>query len=178
MKKIFICIAAIAALTFTSCGNSSKTAEAVDSVAVDTVEADLDLEEALKSGDVTAIKSEIEKIKSLIVNGDSAEVNKYKYMLQEFAARHSGDIDSLTNGEMTVDDLIEGIKNLPTTVEGVAGEAKDAATSDAKQVKEEVKTAVKEKANEEADKAVQKANEAANKAVNDAAEAAKKKLGL
>ena len=180
MKKIFVAIAVLAAITFTSCGNSTNEATDQDTteVAADTTEEEVDLEEALQNGDVDAIKAEVDKVQELIASGDTAEAKKYAYKLQEFAANHKDDLDGLATGEVTVADLINGIKNLPNTGKAVANEAKDAATSDAKTVKQEVKAAAKEKANEEADKAVQKANEATTKAVNEAAEAAKKKLGL
>ena len=179
MKKIFIAIAAVAAFTFTSCGNSTNESTEKDTVEVAADSSDDDvLEEALQNGDIDAIKAEFDKVKELAEAGDTAEAKKYAYKLQEFAANHKDDLDGLATGEVTVADLIEGIKNIPNTTKSVANEAKDAATSDAKTVKQEVKTAAKAKANEEADKAVQKANEATTKAVNEAAEAAKKKLGL
>ena len=179
MKKFFVAIAVLTAITFSSCGNSTNEATNQDTTEVVTeTEEDVDLEEALQNGDVDAIKAEVDKVNELIASGDTAEAKKYAYKLQEFAANHKDDLDGLATGEVTVADLIEGIKNIPNATKTVANEAKEAATSDAKTVKQEVKTAAKEKANEEADKAVQKANEATTKAVNEAAEAAKKKLGL
>lgn len=180
MKKIFIAIAAVAAISFSSCGNSTKTAETEDTLTADVVDEPIEktLEEAIQNGDIDAIKAEFDKIKEMIANGDTAEAKKYAYKLQEFAAAHKDDLNDLANGEITVDELINGIKNMPSSVSSLATGAKDAATSDAKTVKEEVKEAAKEKANEEANKAVDKINEKTTNAVNSAADAAKKKLGF
>ena len=180
MKKIFIAIAAVVAFSLASCdSSSSKSAETEDTLAADTLESDeVDLEEALQNGDVDAIKAEFDKVKEIAAAGDSAEAKKYAYKLQEFAANHKDDLADIVDGDVTVEDLVNGIKNLPASSKAIANEAKSAATSDAKTVKEDVKTAAKEKANEEVNKGVQKANDEANKAINDAAAAAKKKLGF
>ena len=188
MKKIFVAIAAVAAITFTSCGNSTNEATNQDTteVAAETDEL-AGLEEAIASGDEDAVKEELGKLQEMASNLDSAEVKKFAYKLQEFAANHKEDLDKLATGEFTVADLINGIQSVPSTVGSLGNEAKDAATSDAntvnKQVKaaaEETKAKVKEeakaKANEAAEAATKKANEETTKAINSAAEALKNKL--
>jgi len=192
MKKIFIAIAAVAAFTFTSCGGNSSDNCCADCDSTEICEPDTtpqitdDLEAAIESGDEAAVQTALEGIKAKIIEfaTDSAELAKYKYQLQKFAADHKDDLNKLATGEITVSDLVSNIEN----VSELAKEAKDAATADAKTVnneakaaaetaKENIKAEAKAKANEAADAAVQKANEETSKAINNAADALKKKLG-
>ncbi len=191
MKKIFVAIAAIAAMTFTSCNNAASneaTGEDSTAVAVNEGEELSALEEAIESGDESAIKAELSKLQEYVQNLDTAEVKKFAYKLQEFAANHKEDLDKLASGEFTVTDIISAAKGLPSAPAALGKEAGDAATSDANTVsnqvkaaadaaKEQVKEEAKAKANEAAEKATQKANEEATKAINNAADALKKKLG-
>lgn len=187
MKKIFVAIAVLAAMTFTSCGNSTNNSEEADTTVVADTDELAALEEAVASGDEEAVKAELSKLQELAANLDSAEVKKFAYKLQEFAANHKEDLDKLATGEFTVADVINGIQNIPSAASALGNEAKDAATSDANTVnnqvkaaaaetKENVKAEAKAKANEAADAAVQKANEETTKAINNAADALKNKL--
>ena len=188
MRKIFVAIAAVAAITFSSCGNSTNEATDQDTTEVEEQTDELAaLEEAVASGDEDAVKEELTKLHELAANLDSTEVKKFAYKLQEFAANHKEDLDKLATGEFTVADIINGIQSAPATASALGNEAKDAATSDANTVNKQAKAAAEEtkakikedakaKANEAAEAATQKANEEATKAINSAAEALKKKL--
>ena len=96
MRKIFVAIAAVAAITFSSCGNSTNEATDQDTTEVEEQTDELAaLEEAVASGDEDAVKEELTKLHELAANLDSTEVKKFAYKLQEFAANHKEDLDKL-----------------------------------------------------------------------------------
>lgn len=199
MKKIFIAIAALSVLTFTSCGNSTPQAEendTIDTVVIEeekvveaTEEAEAmvsNLSSAVKAGNTDAIKSKIEEAKEYIEylasEGKSEAVKAYVEKLKQFVEANQDKINELTDGTTKISELISGISALPTSAQELINSAAEAASSEKDaaveagksaidNAKEEVKSKVEEKINEAKDEAKSKAYEAGKKAGEDAKKA-------
>lgn len=220
MKKIVLFAAAIAAISFTSCGNktnANQSANDSDSIAVvDTASAnqainalaDPTLKSAaeqltsevtknLENNDPKTLTSTLAalqlKYQELVNSGKLEEAKKYGAAIKTFIKENQEKIKQFTNGNATVNTLVNGIINLPTSAEAtveqakaaVSGDlsklvtagsaadaaiknmpetAKDAAANAANTAAKNAEDAAKAKVNEEAAKAQNKANEAINKA--------------
>lgn len=201
MKKLFIIAAATIALA--SCGNkTSQNTEGADSTVVGNemnVEATADsitaaLDEQLTAGDATTVESTLAaaqaKYEELVKAGKTEEAKAYASKLKAFYEKNASTIKNVASGNTTITDLVNGIVNLPTTVEEGATEVKDAAVSDAnaavngvkdaatetvnaakqtaKQTVDDAKQKAKDEVKAAKENAKQKASDAANKAVNNA----------
>jgi hypothetical protein len=204
MKKILLAVMAVAAIGFTSCGNKTQQAEAVDSVAiVDSLagaaaQADIDAISALlNGGDATKLGEALAAVKEKIANliKENPEVAKeYVAKVQNFLSENSEKIQAVVGQNETVqvavnalteaepDDIIKGFL---TSVGDAATDVKDAAVDAANEQVDAAKKAVNDKANEAkdaADKKVQETKDAAKKqasdAIDNAAKDVKKGLGL
>ena len=204
MKKIVFVVMAVAAIGFTSCGNKTQQAEAVDSVAiVDSLagaaaQGDIDAISALlNGGDATKLGEALAAVKEKIANliKENPEVAKeYVAKVQNFLSENSEKIQAVVGQNETVqvavnalteaepDDIIKGFLS---SVGDAATEVKDAAVDAANEQVDAAKQAVEDKANEAkeaADKKVQETKDAAkqkaNDAIDNAAKDVKKGLGL
>ena len=204
MKKIVFVVMAVAAIGFTSCGNKTQQAEAVDSVAiVDSLagaaaQGDIDAISALlNGGDATKLGEALAAVKEKIAKliKENPEVAKeYVAKVQNFLSENSEKIQAVVGQNETVqiavnalteaepDDIIKGFL---TSVGDAATEVKDAAVDAANEQVDAAKQAVEDKANEAkdaADKKVQETKDAAkqkaNDAIDNAAKDVKKGLGL
>ena len=204
MKKIILAVMAVAAIGFTSCGNKTQQAEAVDSVAiVDSLagaaaQGDIDAISALlNGGDATKLGEALAAVKEKIAKliKENPEVAKeYVAKVQNFLSENSEKIQAVVGQNETVqiavnalteaepDDIIKGFL---TSVGDAATEVKDAAVDAANEQVDAAKQAVEDKANEAkdaADKKVQETKDAAkqkaNDAIDNAAKDVKKGLGL
>lgn len=204
MKKLFSLVAVAAAISFASCGGNTKgnTAEE-DSLLIDTV-AVLDqttaienvaevLTQKLAEKDPAGIQAVVEEVKeqveALVATGDVEAAAKYASKIQEFVDANKAKLEEISEGKTTIEELINAVKELPTTVEQTTDAAVEAVKADANAAAESVKAAAEQKANEAVEEAQTKANEKideaatkaaekANAAINDAAAKAKSKLGL
>lgn len=217
MKKIFIMVCAAIALV--SCGGKtapsaanvvSDTTEDVTAVAAKTANEAADkaveavttaLDEQLKAGDAKTLaktlasaKSAVEKLQS---EGKTEEAAAYASKIKEYVDKNKEALTTAAKGDMTVADLVNGIANLPASVQQGAAAAKAAVNADAAKVasdadaagkaaKQAAETKIKEdaaavKAHAEAAKKAaeahaaakveegkQKIRDAANKKVNEA----------
>ena len=214
MKKIFIMVCAAIALV--SCGG--KTAPSAADVVSDTVEqataqteeaeqvaaaeaVTAQLDEQLKTGDAKTLaktlasaKATVEKLQS---EGKTEEAAAYASKIKEYVDKNKEALTTAAKGDMTVADLVNGIANLPASVQQGAAAAKAAVNADAAKVasdadaagkaaKQAAETKIKEdaaavKAHAEAAKKAaeahaaakveegkQKIRDAANKKVNEA----------
>ena len=204
MKKIVFVVMAVAAIGFTSCGNKTQQAEAVDSVAiVDSLagaaaQGDIDAISALlNGGDATKLGEALAAVKEKIAKliKENPEVAKeYVAKVQNFLSENSEKIQAVVGQNETVqvavnalteaepDDIIKGFLS---SVGDAATEVKDAAVDAANEQVDAAKQAVEDKANEAkeaADKKVQETKDAAkqkaNEAIDNAAKDVKKGLGL
>ncbi|MGI6232175.1 MAG: hypothetical protein ACOYJF_04900 [Prevotella sp.] len=153
MKKIFLFATVVAAMTVASCGNKSQSAApAADSVSADSVEqvdtAALSsevktmmntltgqLSEALKTKDPKALTTSLANLevtyKTLVNSGQLEAAKSYGSAVKQFVNENAETIKTVASGNTTVASLVEGIKNLPTTAETTAEQAKAAVSSDA-----------------------------------------------
>lgn len=203
MKKIFIAIAAVAAMTLASCGG--QTAQGGENDTIDTVvveesnveeaqaEAEAIISELAADEDATTLAEKAAKAKAyieqLIKNGDVEAAKAYASKIKQFVEENKAKFDNLKDGTTTITELINGVTTLPTNIKETAEAAAEAVNADANAAKEAVKAAAEAKANEvveetkaaaeaKANEAVDKAASKANEAINKAAEDAKKKLGF
>ena len=159
MKKILIMTLVAFAMTFTSCGNKTKTnADATDSVADTTATTTVSAADSVTSAltselsakDATTLQATIAAVQTkyakLVKAGKLEEAKTYASKVQEFINKHATDIKTVAAGNTTIASLVEGIKNLPTSAQTTAEEAAAAVKTDAKTI----------------------ATDAANTAVNDA----------
>ena len=204
MKKILLAVMAVAAIGFTSCGNKTQQAEAVDSVAiVDSLagaaaQADIDAISALlNGGDATKLQEALAAVKEKIATliKENPEVAKeYVAKVQTFLKDNADKVKAVVGDNAAVQTAVSAITETEpadivngflTSVGDAATEAKDAAVDAANQQVDAAKQAVQDKANEAkdaADKKVQETKDAAkqkaNEAIDNAAKDVKKGLGL
>ncbi len=200
MKKIILAVMAVAAIGFTSCGNKTQQAEAVDSVAIiDSLAAEaaegtisalteqIDAKEASKFQEAQATVKE--KIAELIKSNPEV-AKEYVAKVQTFLKDNTDKIKEFVGDNAAITSAVEAITSIEpanvvsgflsavdstaTNVKDAAVDAKDAAVDAANQKIEEGKQAVEDKANEVKDAAKQKANDA----IDGAAKDVKKGLGL
>ena len=204
MKKILLAVMAVAAIGFTSCGNKTQQAEAVDSVAiVDSLasaaaQADIDAISALlNGGDATKLQEALAAVKEKIATliKENPEVAKeYVAKVQTFLKDNADKVKAVVGDNAAVQTAVSAITETEpadivngflTSVGDAATEVKDAAVDAANQQVDAAKQAVEDKANEvkdAADKKVQETKDAAkqkaNNAIDNAAKDVKKGLGL
>ena len=204
MKKILLAVMAVAAIGFTSCGNKTQQAEAVDSVAiVDSLasaaaQADIDAISALlNGGDATKLQEALAAVKEKIATliKENPEVAKeYVAKVQTFLKDNAEKVKAVVGDNAAVQTAVSAITETEpadivngflTSVGDAATEVKDAAVDAANQQVDAAKQAVEDKANEvkdAADKKVQETKDAAkqkaNDAIDNAAKDVKKGLGL
>ena len=192
MKKLFALAAVAAAMSLGACTNNAKTAEEnldFENATPETVVSTL--VEKVQSGDATAVVEAVETIqaelKDALDSGDVEKATEYASKIQAFVTENAEKLKELNVNTVTLTDIINAVKNLPTTAEGVAEdaaaaveadaeaakdaavEAADAAVEEAKAKANEAVEAGKAKANEAVQDAADKANKAASDAINDAA---------
>lgn len=191
MKKVIIPALVAVAMTIVSCGNkANQNANGVDSAAVTTEQVDEQaqaatekLQDALTGKDSETLTAAFEKVseeyKALVEEGKLEEAKAYASKVQEFINTHAEELSAVTEGNTTITNLVNTVKNLPTDAQTTAEEAAAAVKSDVKEAAEtaveNAKDAATEKVNEVKEQAAEKANEAvtnvkdkANKKVEEA----------
>ena len=193
MKKILLAVMAVAAIGFTSCGNKTQQAEAVDSVAIidslaagaaqetiDALSADIEAQDAGKlQATLESIKAKIAEI----VKNNPEVAKEYVAKVQSFLKENADKLKAVIGENAVAAAALSAVTEIEpeSVVSGLlqqvgdaATEAKDAAVEAVNVKVDEAKQAAEEKTQEAKDAAKAKANEA----IDDAAAAAKKKLGL
>lgn len=195
MKKMFVIVMAIAAVTFTACTGGNKEAEATEETEVAVVDQELtdnidELDAALEAEDGDAVQQSIEafkaKIAEFIAAGKTELAQQWSEKLQQFVEEHKAKLEALspeiaTVAQSAVSEVISKVAAVPTAAVETANEAVDAAkdaaagaVDAANQAVEDTKAAAEEAATKAVDDAKQKANDAIDKGVSDV----KGKLGL
>lgn len=185
MRKVILSIMAVAAISFTSCGNKTEnggdadsTANEVEAVAdsAETAEADVenvisDLAAGLESSDKATVETKVAeaqgKIAKLVEQGKLDEAKTYAEKIQNFVkenkdkltATGSTLISSFVSSaeKLDLNNLEASAKDWASTVKAVAGESGAKAISD-------VEGAAKDAAQAVAGEAGQKVQDAVNKA--------------
>lgn len=200
MKKVFFAVAAVAALSFASCGNKTNAnAEAADSIATEMVDTtalapetkstfealSAQVTKALDGNDTQSLTTALANIaaayKTLANSGKLEELKGYGQLVKNFVNEHADKIKSVAGENATINSLISGIQALPTDANATLDAAK-AAVSD-KTVglaaealqKGAAAGATAEAAAEALKNAPTAATEAVNNAVNNAKEQAQQK---
>lgn len=206
MKKIFMMAVAAAALTFASCGQkqapADPNAEAIDSVAVLTEEANAAADEVisqlgsnLEAKDVSAFQTALEAVKAKVADflAKNPEIAKeYISKVQNFLKENADKIKAVVGTNAAVTALVDGIANLPSeSVEKLTGATEalkalgiDAgslvknaaadAVEGASEAVENVKDAAQETVENAKDAVADKANEVVQDAKDKAGEAVDK----
>ena len=150
MKKAIILAAALA-LTFSSCGNKTQnTAANADSAAVVTDEeggAELsaddqttidnltaELQKAIDAKDAKTTISVLANLQTIYKNlaeeGKLEEAKAYGSAIKKLVNDNAESLKTIASGNSTVESLVNGIINLPTSAAATAEDAKAAITSD------------------------------------------------
>lgn len=151
MKKVIILAAALA-LTFSSCGNKTQNAAAnADSAAVvaneeggSELSADdqttinnltAELQKAIEAKDAKTTISVLANLQTIYKNlaeeGKLEEAKAYGSAIKKFVNDNAESLKTIASGNSTVESLVNGIINLPTSAAATAEEdAKAAITSD------------------------------------------------
>lgn len=211
MKKVFLFAAAIA-LTLASCGNKTQngTAEADSTATENVATADdennpelteeaqatienmsTELQKAIDAKDSKAAISTLANLqtiyKNLVAQGKLDEAKAYGSAIKSLINKNADALKNVASGNTTIASLVDGIKNLPTSAETTAEQAKAAigeditslaspaiakgatAVATAKEAAEAIKNApaaVKNAAENAANQAVSNAKSAAENKVN------------
>lgn len=195
MKKILFVVMAVAAIGFTSCGNSSKSVpvDQVEPVVVnDTLVAEAaeaaikTLSEQIEAKDVNKLKETVAIIQDKVaefVKSNPELAKEYVAKVQTFLKENADKVKAVVGNNATVAAAVAAVADVEpkAIVDGLlekannaANDAKDAAVDAANQQVDAAKQAVEDKANEAKDAAKDKANEA----IDNAAKDAKKALGI
>jgi len=160
MKKVFLFAAVIALTLASCGSKTQNNAASADSTATETVadttaeaesttgnEAALseeskatvenmtaELQKAIDAKDSKATISTLANLqtiyKNLVAQGKLDEAKAYGSAIKNFVNSHANDLQALTSGNATIASLVEGVKNLPTSAEATAEQAKAAISSD------------------------------------------------
>ena len=195
MKKILLAVMAVAAISFTSCGNKTQavaeetvdSAAIVDSLANEAADATIAaLSEQIEAKDANKLQEVIETIKvkvAELLKTNPEIAQEYVAKVQNFLKENADKVKAVIGDNAAAAAAIAAITDvepqsvvngLLETVGQAATDAKDAAVDAANAQVDAAKAAVEEKANEAKDAAKEKANEA----IDNAADGAKKALGL
>lgn len=194
MKKIAMFAIGIVSMCMVSCVGSTKSETVdADSVSVETTDttnivSDLDkVTAALESGNSKDAEAEVkklqEKIQQLAESGDTETAKAYALQLQQWFDKNKEKVEEAAKNGATIGQLVDAVKNLPSTIVDNANDAADAAKADAETIKEatkkqveEAKQAAVEKAENKVNEATEKVTEKANEAVSNATKKAAQKL--
>ena len=195
MKKILLAVMAVAAISFTSCGNKTQavaeetvdSAAIVDSLANEAADATIAaLSEQIEAKDANKLQEVIETIKvkvAELLKTNPEIAQEYVAKVQNFLKENADKVKAVIGDNAAAAAAIAAITDvepqsvvngLLETVGQAATDAKDAAVDAANAQVDAAKAAVEEKANEAEGAAKEKANEA----IDNAADGAKKALGL
>lgn len=189
MKKIFAFAAIAAAMSLTACsGSTGKGTAEEDSLTVENIIEEgaepaavvSAVAEKVQAGDATAAQDAVEalqeELKEIVESGDAEKAAAYASQVKAFVEENAQKLGELNISTLTLNDLINAAKALPTTAAETADAAADAVKADAEAAKDAAVEAAQDQANAAAEEAQAKANAAAeeakakaNAAVEDAA---------
>lgn len=194
MKKIFIAIAALTALTFASCGNTTGQNGENDSIQIDSitieevgvVEAEeqaeaivAQLTAQIKANNSEGLAQKIEEAKQYIqtlIDEDKLEAaDVYKERIKTFIEENKEKIANLpSSADEIINSFAEVLNIDKSTIEDIKAAAEEKLNNASEEAKDKAKSAVKDAASQAAEEIKSKAYEAGKKAGEDV----KKHLGL
>lgn len=197
MRKVILSIMAVAAISFSSCGNKTENGADVDSTAneveavadsVETAEAEVenvisDLAAGLESSDKAAVETKVAeaqgKIAQLIEEGKLDQAKAYAEKIQNFIKENKDKLNAtgstlvssfVSSAEkLDLNNIEASAKDWASTVKAVAGDAGSKAVSDVEGAAKDAAQAVAGEAGQKVQDAVNKVEDA--KAKVDAAKA-------
>ena len=143
MKNIILLTIAVIVITFASCENKTHAGAGIDS---DTTVTELSTEtqttlnsltgkltNALQAKDAQRVISALANLetiyKNLVESGKLKEAEHYGTAIKDFVTKNAKSIKSIAAGNTIIASLVDGIRNLPTTVSTTAEAAKSAVAS-------------------------------------------------
>ncbi|MBR6121049.1 MAG: hypothetical protein IKQ05_01495 [Prevotella sp.] len=203
MKKFFVLVMAVCAISFTSCGNkNAQQAEAAEAesevVAAEDVVANAaaDLAAQLEAGDVSKFQEAVEAVKTKaaeLLKENPELAKEYLTKVQDFLKENTEKIKTLAGDNQLVSTAVESLVATPaesivSNLSAALGNVEDAANAkveEAQQAAEDQANAAKEAVDQQVDEAKQKAADEVNKGaekvnekVNEAADKLLKGTGL
>ena len=203
MKKIFVLVMAVCAISFTSCGNKNaqqaEVAEAETEVVAeeDVVQnATADLAAQLEAGDVNKFQEAIEAVKAKaaeLLKENPELAKEYLTKVQDFLKENTDKIKALAGDNQLVSTAVSSLVETPAesivnNLSAALGSVEDAANAkvdEAKQAAADQAQAAKDAVDQKVDEAKQKAADEVNKGagkvnekVNEAADKLLKGTGL
>ncbi len=178
MKKIFAFAAVAAAMSLTACsGSTGKGTAEEDSLAVENFIEEECAEpaavvsavaEKVQAGDATAAQDAVEalqeELKEVVESGDAEKAAALASQVKAFVEENAEKLGELNISTLTLSDLINAAKALPSTATETAEAAAEAVKADAEAAKDAAVEAAQAKANAAAEEAQAKANAAAEDA--------------
>ena len=181
MKKIFIAVMAMAAVTFTACNNAPKAdveTEVTDSLTVEEATANVEeaidnLADAIHAENAEEVESILQKmtdeIAKLKEEGKVEEAKEYLAKVQQYIVENELKINSLAENTPAIKSVVSAVKAIPSE----AIDAATAATEKAKDAANEAVEATKEGVSEAAKATKEGVSEAAKATKEGVSEAAK-----
>lgn len=149
MKKLFVAVAAVAALSFASCGNKTNAvADAADSLAAEQVDTTAlapetkstfdalvaQLTKALDGNDAkgltTALANLAATYKTIANSGKLEELKSYGQLVKNFVTEHADKIKSVAGNNSAISNLVSNIQSLPTDAGATLDAAKAAVSNE------------------------------------------------
>ncbi len=182
MKKVFLMLAAVAAMTFTACGDKKKADEnnaaAADSIVAEAQEGDIqdpeqlgaDLTKAMEANDGEGLKGKIDAAKewaqNLLKEGKGEQAKGILEKIQSFLSENADKVTSVIGDNQYVQGALDWVKSVDAGdlinkagealgVEGAAEQAGAAAAAAGEQIKETANQAKEAIQNNEAVQAAQ-----------------------
>ncbi len=181
MKKILLAVMAVAAISFTSCGNKSQQAPAeeqvdsvalIDSLATEAANASISaLSEQLEAGDVSKFQAALDAVKEKVaelIKSNPEIAKEYVAKVQNFLKENADKVKARIGDNAAVAAAVSAITEVEPSnvIDGLLQSVGDAATE------------AKEKVSDAVDEQTDAAKEKAGEAVDAAADKTKKALGL
>ncbi|MBQ7419867.1 MAG: hypothetical protein IJV17_03890 [Prevotella sp.] len=189
MKKILLAVMAVAAISFTSCGNKTQQGEATDSAVAEVNIADEEADAAiaaltanLEANDANKFQEVLTSVKDKVaelIKANPEAAKQYVERVQSFLKENADKVKAVIGDNAAAAALVSSVTEIEpasilNSITESATDAKDAAVDAVNEKVDEAKAAAENKANEVKDAAKQKANDA----VDNAAANVKKGLGL
>ncbi len=169
MKKIIICMFAVAAFIFVGC----KEKVANDATAEDAI---VEMQTMLEAGETDSFNALVTKsqevIEGLLNEGKTEEAEAYAQAVKDYLNSHAEEIKAVVGDDTTVSTVLDAIEALPTNLDETVEKIKDDLEGVSEDIKGDVEEAL-EKAKDDVQQAVEQAKEDAKAKAEEAVEQAK-----
>ena len=144
MKKIFAFAAVAAAMSLAACsGSTNKGTAEEDSLTIESVApGDIEpeavvgvLSESVKAGDAETVAETVKTVEAelqeIVNSGDVEKAAEYASQVKAFVEENAEKLEDLNISTMTLNDIINAVKELPSIAESTAAEAAEAEGTEA-----------------------------------------------